>query len=980
MSSINDISNDVFNSLSSSQSSSSDSFHSTSLSSLNVTLDSHFSTCLKNFNVIHINAQSIPAHFPDMLASFESCNIHAILVSESWLKPCLPSSCYSLPGFQLIRNDRIGKGGGGVAIYLRSHISCSIVSSSIQPPPADSAEHLLIEVLMSHTRILLGVFYSPSPLNNYFISLENLLEEMLPLYSHSILMGDFNTCLLKDDTRSKKLLAITESCNLHILPLSATHVSPGCNPSLLDLIMVSSTDFVSKHGQCPADAFSFHDLIYLSYNIRPPKNKSRILLRRNFGGMDRNRLCDDANRIDWSPVVRADTIDSKVEIFNSMLEQLYDVHAPVKPIKMKHLPAPWITSEIRSLMERKNRTKHKFKLNDSDANREKYIKARNRCNTSCRDAQRRHIFNSVENGDTAKTWKFLESLGVGKSYQLTSSNIDVDLLNKHFTASNLIDTDCKKQTINALSLEPTSHSQPFYFSSFTECDVKRNIQSISSNAVGYDCISRNMITPILDIVCPILVHIFNFSISCGKFPEIWKNAQVIPLPKHGNPKSPSDFRPISILPFLSKIFEKLIHHQLSHYFSTNSLLSPFQSGFRIGHSTTTALVKVTDDIRWGMDNKKCTILTLLDFSNAFNNVDHDILLRLLYSFNISPSVLEWFHSYLKGRKQRIRMDEKFSSWCDVLAGVPQGGVLSPLLFSIFINSITRNISSLYHMYADDIQIYRQCNLEDLPDAISDVNNDLDAIYKWSQSFGISVNPIKSQVIIIGSPGITRRIDWPNVPSVTYNGVCIPYCNNVKNLGVYIDQNLSWSVHISHISKKTFLALKSLRRLRSVLPIPTKIMLANSLLLPILDYADASFTNLSEDQLNKLERIQNLAIRFIFSLRKYDHVSQYRSKLKWLSIRCRRNLRFLTFLYCVLFSPTAPSYLRDKFVFIKSPGNQVRPLRNLTLCIPVHKTKIYDQSFTVQCIKLWNNLPLNIRQAKSLLSFKKAVKYHFMTTS
>lgn len=154
-----DMDSDLFLSLSSS---SNDSFHSTSLLPLNVTLDSHFSDCVKNFNVVHINAQSIPAHFPDLLASFDSRNLHAILVSESWLKPSLPSTSYSLPGFRLIRNDRVGKGGGGVAIYLRSHIPFSIVGSSPQPPLPDAAEHLLLEITLSHKKTLLGVFYCPS--------------------------------------------------------------------------------------------------------------------------------------------------------------------------------------------------------------------------------------------------------------------------------------------------------------------------------------------------------------------------------------------------------------------------------------------------------------------------------------------------------------------------------------------------------------------------------------------------------------------------------------------------------------------------------------------------------------------------------------------------------------------------------------------------------------------------------------------------
>ncbi|CAH2242725.1 jg11454 [Pararge aegeria aegeria] len=169
---------------------------------------------------------------------------------------------------------------------------------------------------------------------------------------------------------------------------------------------------------------------------------------------------------------------------------------------------------------------------------------------------------------------------------------------------------------------------------------------------------------------------------------------------------------------------------------------------------------------------------------------------------------------------------------------------------------------------------------------------------------------------------------------------------------------------------------SLRRLRSILPIPTKVMLAHSLLLSILDYADASYLNLTEDQLNKLERLQNLAIRFIFGLRKYDHVSEFRQKLKWLPIRRRRDMHVLSLLYCVLFNPKTPSYLKEKFDFVGLPAD-LRSCRMLTLHMPFHKTKFYKLSFTVQAIELWNALPLNIREAKSLETFKNAVKAYYL---
>ncbi|CAG4960700.1 unnamed protein product [Colias eurytheme] len=400
--------------------SSDDSFRSVSQPPLDITLSSIFLDVPRNFNLVHINAQSIPAHFPDLLTSFLSTNIHAILISESWLKPNLPSSAYTLPGFNLVRNDRTGRGGGGVAIYIRSHISYKLLFSSPQPPPPNSTENILLEVHLSKSKILVGIFYSPSLSIDYFSNFEDLLDLYSPQYDHSILMGDFNTCLLKGDCRSKKLLSLLNSHNLQVLPLNPTHFFPGCNPSLLDLMIVSSPSLVAKHGQCPADAFSFHDLIYLSYNLRPPKFKPSTVMLRNFVGIDLSQLSVDAKLCDWQSVVDAVSIDGKINLFNNLVIGLYDKHAPSRPVKRKHTPAPWLSPDLKSLLNKKNRAKAKLKSAKTDDAREKYKAIRNRCNVLCRDAQRRHFHTSIENGDSVKIWNFLKSLGVDSRYNIDS--------------------------------------------------------------------------------------------------------------------------------------------------------------------------------------------------------------------------------------------------------------------------------------------------------------------------------------------------------------------------------------------------------------------------------------------------------------------------------------------------------------------------------------------------------------------------------
>lgn len=973
-----DSEDDVYFSCSSHSSDSDDSVV-CNIPSLSSTIDSVFCSVPKHFNIVHINAQSIPAHFPDMLASFDSKDLHAILISESWLKPCLPSTSYALPGFNLIRNDRIGRVGGGVAIYLRSYIPFSIVSKSPQPPPSNAGEHFFIEILFSHTKLLLGVYYCPSLHINYFASFETLLEDFLPSYDHSIIMGDFNTCLLKCDSRSSSLQSIITANNLSILSLDATHHFPNSIPSLLDLMIVSSLNHVSKHGQCTA-AFSYHDLIYLSYKVRPPKAKPKIFLQRNFRGIDLDSLRCDAREIDWDNVFNAVSIDSKVSVFYSSLMELYDKHAPLRPVKMKHLPAPWLDESVRTAMHKKLTAKAKCKYNPTDDNRRVYNERRNHCNRLCRDRQRRFIHSSLANDDPAKVWKFLRSLGVGKSRQDSiPNNLDLDVLNHHFSDSVSFDGHTKTSTLNFLSSLPTPDHSPFSFMEITDRDIKKGVDSISSNAVGSDLIGRKMILLILDEILPVIRHILNTSVSSGEFPSTWKEALVTPLPKKSNPSNLSDFRPISILPFLSKLLERLVYNQITPFLTRYNLLNPFQSGFRPGHSTVTSLVKITDDIRCGMSKQKLTVMALLDFSNAFNNIDFDIMVELLRSLNFSPEVISWFHSYLHGRRQRVRIDERFSSWCDIKAGVPQGGVLSPLLFSIFINSISCRLTSSYHLYADDLQIYTQEPLETLHQAIDRINSDLRHISTWSKQYGLTFNVPKTQVIVVGSSRMVSRIDWFHLPQVILDGIHVHISDKVKNLGILIDRHLSWAPQIAEVSRKLFASAASLRRLRNFLPTTTKIALAQSLLLPILDYADACYLDLTEEQLNKLERLQNFCIRFIYGLRKFDHVSFYRKELKWLPIRLRRNTHILNLLYCILFLPHSPPYLKERFVFCHQSNSRfLRSSLTLQLNMPLHTSQYYDKSFTVEAVRLWNALPLPIKHAKSLCVFKTKLKEHYLT--
>lgn len=941
-------------------------------------ISSLFSNDSKNLHIAHINAQSVPGHYSDLLASFSSAHLDALLISESFLKPSLLSTQYLLPGFVLVRNDRTGKGGGGVAMYLRADLPYRVVSSS-PSLYSESAEYLFLEITVHHTKVLLAVLYSPNLHIDYFNSLDAILSDLCPMYEHVILMGDFNTCLIKNDSRSLKLLSLLSSFNLQVLPLSATHHFPNCAPSLLDLMIVSSPNNVSYHGQLTA-TFSYHDLIYLSYRIRVPKLKPQLLYLRNYKGIDLEALQRDASDLDWTPLVENDDIDGKVDCFNATVLALYDQHAPIRRVKVRHNPAPWITLQIKELMARRDKAKSRYKRRPSELNLSYYKSLRNRCSHLCQDAKRRYFQEQLNNRSSSDVWKFLKSVGIGKSSTHQCKDVNLNDLNKHFsTLPFSLDPFVKAATLESLANLPLPQCSHFQLSDVTEDDVRKSVLAITSSAVGNDKLCSRMITPILRSLLPVLTHIFNHSFSSCSYPSVWKQAHIIPLPKTNDPSLLTHFRPISILPFLSKVFEHIVHRQLSFFLTSNSLISPFQSGFRSGHSTVSALLKVTDDIRWAMENKSLTVLVLLDFSSAFNSVDFDILLGILKSINFSSSALAWFSSYLRGRSQCVRLEDSFSDWCSLTEGVPQGSVLSPLLFSIFINFVTRVISSSFHLYADDLQLYRHFTVADAGTAIAAMNHDLACISAWAQSFGLQLNPTKSQAMIIGSRFVRNAAVVASLMPLYLDGVLIEYTETAKDLGVIIDSNLSWRAQVNEVSRKVHFSFHSLKCLQSLLPFKTKISLAQTLIQPIIDYADACYLDATEELLNKLERLQNLCIRFVFGLRKYDHVSHLRKELKWLPIRLRRNTRILCLLFNILHNPSYPTYLRERFSYARPSDAPCRShLRTLLKSHP-HKTSYYSYSFSVHAVRLWNSLPPSIRDLKSISQFKYRVKEHYLSS-
>ena len=331
------------------------------------------------------------------------------------------------------------------------------------------------------------------------------------------------------------------------------------------------------------------------------------------------------------------------------------------------------------------------------------------------------------------------------------------------------------------------------------------VAHFSSQAKGEDGIPQSVIAKALPVIGHYLVDIFNASLSSGIFPGSWKKAHLVPLKKKAIPSTVTDFRPIALLSFLSKVLEKIVQEQISDYLCSKKILDPSQSGFRPHHSTQTALLKLTEDIRTGIDNRKqlLTILLLFDFSKAFDTISPSKLLCKLIRMGFSKGVVLWIKSYITGRNQKVVTKYNGNSdWLTTNLGVPQGSVLGPLLFSLYINDLHTVLSdfnkanslltgSVEHLlYADDLQTYTLATRENLHEGIERLSAVARAVSAWASDNALSLNVEKTKAIIIGSDHNINLFKSMHLPGIEIrDNVVVPFVDTVTNLGAVMDSNM-----------------------------------------------------------------------------------------------------------------------------------------------------------------------------------------------
>ena len=432
---------------------------------------------------------------------------------------------------------------------------------------------------------------------------------------------------------------------------------------------------------------------------------------------------------------------------------------------------------------------------------------------------------------------------------------------------------------------------------------------------------------------------------------------------------------MSNLAYLSKLIERVIAIRLRSHMDFHNLHELLQSSYKCFHSCETALLKVKSDILQAIDSNKCVLLILLDLSAAFDTVDHQKLLEILsVKLGLTGTALNWFCSYLSDRIQSVLIDGAESEIWNILFGVPQGSVLGPILFIIYtspLGDILRSHGIMYHLYADDTQLYLSFNIDQTEDAFDKMEACINDIRVWMASNSLCLNDDKTEVLLIGSKNNLRKIPER---FLKVGGDNIKPSSAARNIGVMFDKTLSMDCQVSQICRSAWNQLRQLGQIRPYLDTGSAKMLMHSFVSSRLDSFNSLLYGLPSQELKRLQRILNAAARVVSLSKKYDHITPVLINLHWLPIVERIHYKILLITYKAIHG-LAPQYISD-LISISKKERSLRSNSKLLLQIPKTATVKYgDSSFMHAAPFLWNRLPMECRMAKTLSNFKSNLKTH-----
>ena len=870
---------------------------------------------------------------------------------------------------------------GGVCLYFRENVPV-IHRQDLQLLD----ETIVCEIKLDRNKKMFFILSYRSPSQDpaltrqYFKKIDKILTKIkLENPAIIVLTGDFNarSPILwsgdPDENPAGKLLAeLVTLENMEQIIDEPTHLPSLSTSTCIDLVVTSNPSAIVDHGVLPSlDPRCKHQVIYSQVNFHvppPPKYKRTIW---DYKNANITALRAALSSFAWLDVFADLDVNQMVEKLTSVVLSAAETHIPNKTVMISDKDAPWITKVVKNAIKKNKLLVKKWIRNGKTPSE---TTAKNRSQSAVHkiisDAKSKYIENlgkkiSDPNTGSKIFWSSYKRLCNTKKNTNIPPLLENGSLVSNFkekaTIFNKLFAGYCKIFVNDSVVPPDQ--PPLTNNNLRQINIRISdiitiIEKLNpKKAHGVDGISIELLRKCKDELALPLKIIFEKCLETGCYPSLWKKANVQPTHKKDSRQIASNYRPISLLCISGKIFEKIIFDQLYSFLDTNRLLTENQSGFRPGDSTINQLLSVTHEIYASFEQFDETRAAFLDLSKAFDKTWHDGLIYKLKSFGISGDLLALLKNYLSNRYQRVVLNGQESDWVSISAGVPQGSVLGPLLFLVYINDLTEGVCSNIKLFADDASLFTRIN-NNVNASQERLMRDLEKITKWAYQWKMKFNPdiTKQAIEVVFSCKYAKT--KPIHPPLTFNSIPVARQSSTKHLGIILDDRLSFSEHVKEAITKAKKGLALMKFLSNKVS-PRVLELSYILYVrPHLDYGDVIYHNQHMVSMDLLEKVQYKAGLIITNCWQGTSRIKLYKELGWESLSQRRSGRRLALYHKILANKTPP-YLKAH------------------IAVYTPRTERFSKSFFPSCAAIWPSVPATLKAAPSPAAFKAAYKKEFI---
>lgn len=869
----------------------------------------------------------------------------------------------TIDNYNIVRNNSLSRHTGGVLMYLKKNWSYKVIKSFSL---GLRIWWLVVKVYnANNTFIVVTIYRAPgyiNPNDDFYKYFKLLIEELAETKQKVLIVGDFNINWLVNN-KSKSLLSELISDNgFNQIVHNYTRIT-NVSRTLIDYVLVNDKYNISANVDSNIK-ISDHESIVI--NLSKDKNLRNEEKKIKFLKYNKNRF---RSKIVHSDIMTTYYLDcnNKAEIFNNSLQNIINDFIVIK--KQKTGSCEWYSDDLSILKNNKIKQYKISVLSNSLNDWQKYKVIRNNYKNKLNSVKNAFISNKIDYASDQKAmWKSIKKFVLKKhnseikeikfGNEVLKNSVEIaNRFNNYFIESvELINKTIPiKQYKNFIPITNTR----FKSKQITIDELKLILKSLNNKKDMNFC-NIGIIIDSIDLIGENLLSIINLSIESGTFPDSWKESLVIPIEKVKNTILCNEFRPVNMISTISKILEKVMYNQLEVYFDKNCLMSQNQSGFRKNHSCESLLNLVLTNWKIAIDDKKVVVAVFLDLRRAFETVDRDILLNKLLMYGVQDRELVWFESYLMNRTQRTKVEGVVSDLVDVKLGVPQGTILGVLLFLIYVNDMEKVVKlSNLALFADDTLIYVVGDSVD--ECTSKLNEDLSRLGDWFMLNKLKLNIEKTKCMVVNSI-LNNKILIDNVE--------IDLVNEIKYLGLVIDSSLSFKSHLEYICKKINKKLYFFSKIRKNLSVLSAIKIFNVMIRPHFEYCSSILFMFNAEMMNRLQKLQNRGMRIILKVSRYTSKSHMLRTLKWMSVSQRIKMNVLIMVFKIKHK-IMPSYLTDRLTYVEDVQHYY--LRNIW----DFRLNFFNKSKTQNMLmynglKLFNNLPVNLKMEKNFLKYKKGL--------